>query len=31
VIRGNGGPGVLETHFKLQLDASNNDISNNGS
>jgi hypothetical protein len=29
VIHDNGGPGVLETHFKLQLDASNNDISNN--
>lgn len=31
VVRGNGGPGILEAHFKLQLAASGNDISNNGS
>ena len=31
VVRGNGGPGILEAHFKLQLAASGNDISSNGS
>jgi hypothetical protein len=29
IIRGNGGPGILETHFQLRLDASGNDVSNN--
>jgi hypothetical protein len=30
VIRGNGGPGILETHFRLVVDASGNDIAGNG-
>jgi hypothetical protein len=29
VIRGNGGPGILETHFRLLVDASGNDINDN--
>jgi hypothetical protein len=29
VIRNNGGPGILETHFRLVVDASGNDISGN--
>jgi len=29
VIRGNGGPGILETHFSLRVDASGNDVSGN--
>ena len=29
VIRNNGGPGIMLTHFKLQLDAANNDIAGN--
>jgi parallel beta helix pectate lyase-like protein len=29
VIRGNGGPGILETHFRLLVDASGNDVSGN--
>ncbi|MFL5946667.1 MAG: right-handed parallel beta-helix repeat-containing protein, partial [Gaiellaceae bacterium] len=29
VIRWNGGPGIMQTHFKLQLDAANNDIAGN--
>ena len=29
VIRGNGGPGILETHFSLLVDASGNDIRDN--
>ena len=28
-IRNNGGPGIMQTHFKLQLDAANNDIAGN--
>ena len=31
VIRGNGGPGILETHFRLVVDASGNDIGGNES
>jgi hypothetical protein len=31
VIRDNGGPGILETHFRLVVDASGNDIGGNGS
>jgi hypothetical protein len=30
VIRGNGGPGILETHFRLVVDASGNDVAGNG-
>jgi len=30
VIRGNGGPGIFETHFRLRLDASGNDVGGNG-
>ncbi len=29
VIRDNGGPGILETHFRLVVDASGNDIGGN--
>ena len=29
IIRENGGPGILETHFQLRVDASGNDVSNN--
>ncbi|MFL5952199.1 MAG: right-handed parallel beta-helix repeat-containing protein [Gaiellaceae bacterium] len=29
VIRSNGGPGILETHFRLVVDASGNDIGGN--
>ena len=29
VIRGNGGPGILETHFKLVVQSSGNDITGN--
>ena len=29
VIRGNGGPGILETHFSLLVDASGNDVRDN--
>lgn len=29
VIRGNGGPGILETHFSLVVDASGNDVRDN--
>jgi hypothetical protein len=29
VIRGNGGPGILETHFSLRVDASGNDVRDN--
>jgi hypothetical protein len=29
VIRNNGGPGIMQTHFKLQVDAANNDIAGN--
>jgi hypothetical protein len=29
VIRGNGGPGVLETHMKLRVEASGNDVRDN--
>ncbi len=29
VIQGNGGPGILETHFRLQVDASGNSVSGN--
>ncbi len=29
VIRGNGGPGILETHFSLRVDASGNDVGDN--
>jgi hypothetical protein len=29
VIRNNGGPGVLETHFRLRLDSGGNDIAGN--
>ena len=29
VIRNNGGPGILQTHFKLRLDAGNNDVAGN--
>jgi hypothetical protein len=31
VISGNGGPGILETHFLLQVDASGNDVRDNQS
>ena len=31
VIRGNGGPGIFETHFKLLVDASGNDVRDNES
>jgi Right handed beta helix region len=30
VIRDNGGPGILETHFRLVVDSSGNDIGGNG-
>jgi hypothetical protein len=30
VIRDNGGPGIFETHFRLVVDASGNDIGGNG-
>ena len=29
VIRNNGGPGILQTHFRLRLDAGGNDIAGN--
>jgi Right handed beta helix region len=29
VIRNNGGPGILQTHFRLRLDAGGNDIGGN--
>jgi len=29
VIRGNGGPGIFETHFRLLVDASGNDVGGN--
>src|SRR5262249_27604526 len=29
VIRGNGGPPILETHFRLLVDASGNDVAGN--
>ena len=29
VIRGNGGPGILETHFLLRVDAAGNDVRDN--
>ena len=29
VIRANGGPGILETHFRLVVDASGNDVGGN--
>ena len=31
VIRGNGGPGILETHFQLRVDAAGNDVRDNES
>jgi hypothetical protein len=31
VIRGNGGPGILETHFTLRVDSSGNDVRDNES
>jgi parallel beta helix pectate lyase-like protein len=31
VIRNNGGPGILETHFRLVVDAGGNDIGGNDS
>jgi hypothetical protein len=31
VIRDNGGPGILETHFRLLVDASGNDVGGNES
>jgi parallel beta helix pectate lyase-like protein len=31
VIRGNGGPGILETHFLLRVDAAGNDVRDNES
>jgi hypothetical protein len=31
VIRGNGGPGIFETHFRLRIDASGNDVRDNES
>jgi Right handed beta helix region len=30
VIIGNGGPGILETHFRLLVDAAGNDVRGNG-
>lgn len=29
IIRNNGGPGIMQTHFKLKLDAANNDVAGN--
>jgi hypothetical protein len=31
VIRDNGGPGIFETHFRLVVDASGNDVGGNES
>ena len=31
VIRNNGGPGIFETHFRLRVDASGNDVGDNES
>jgi hypothetical protein len=31
VIRNNGGPGILETHFRLRVDAAGNDVRDNES
>ena len=30
VVRSNGGPGILETHFQLLVDAGGNDVADNG-